>query len=646
MVKCITVALLLWAATVGVLGCTAAPPAGDAGTVPTEPTDDNEVSPDGASGGGNGTNPTGFTFPDDTDPRVAALSFVGDELLVRTLPGAEAEDLEGAYEEAGAAVARDLPTIQTTVLRVVPAELVEVAEGLSTNPLIEAVQKNYLYVPERTPDDTRFGSQSYLRTVGLTDAWEITTGSEDVVIAVLDTGVTVDHPDLAGKLLNGWNSHDDDGETGDVLGHGTSVAGVAAAASDNGRGIAGVSWASPILPVRVTNQSGQASSRSIAAGLVWAANHGATVINVSFAPLGSDRTVARAARYVRNAGGLVFISAGNDGQTSEAVGTVNALFVGAVTGSNERASFSTTGPFVDLAAPGVRIEATCRDGGYAKVTGTSFASPIAAGVAALIRSVRPELRPVTVEDILAETAVDLGAAGRDDEFGAGLIDAADAVAMALGITERADEYPPWVRITAPTDRQVVSGTIHVKANAFDAGDLENSTRYVADVVLSVDGVSYATDTAAPFKFAVNTARLSPGIHTLTCEAHDTVGNTSRPESIEIIVGDNAPDGGGDGGTSGLDAIDPVAVINYPGEDTRVSSQVATGATLTDNAGLKRVEWLVDGANREASSLSGTRAVVSFVWDAERASRGAHTITVRVTDAADNRGTASVNLIRE
>ena len=641
-----TVVLLAWAtAAGGIVGCTIAPPAESGGTVPSEPTDDNDTSPGSGAGGGDGVDPAGFSFPEDADPRVAALPFVEDELLVRSLPGAEAEDLRTAYEEVGGTVVQDLPTIQTTVLRVVPAELAEVAEALSTNPLLEAVQKNYFYAPEKTPDDPRFGSQDYLRNIGLEDAWEITTGSDDVVIAVLDTGVTVDHPDLTGKLLNGWNAYDDNSETDDVLGHGTSVAGVVAAASDNGTGIAGVSWASPILPVRVTNENGQASSRSIAAGLVWAVDHGATVINVSFAPLGSDKTVARAARYVRNAGGLVFISAGNDGQTSEATGTVNALFVGAVTGSNKLASFSTTGPFIDLAAPGVRIEATHLDGGYAGVTGTSFASPIAAGVAALIWAVRPELRPVTVEDILAETTIDLGAAGHDDEFGAGLIDAADAVTMALDITDQTDEYPPWVRITAPDDHQAVSGTINVKANAFDADDLENSTRYVADVVLSVDGVPFATDTAAPFKFAVDTTRLSPGIHALTCEAHDTAGNTSRPESIEIIVSDGAQDGGG-GGTSGPDGIDPAAVINYPVEGTRVSSRVAIGATLTDNAGLNRVEWLVDGAIRQTDSLSGTRAVVSFVWDAERASRGTHTITVRATDTVGNRGTASVGLIRE
>lgn len=586
-----------------------------------------------------------FTFAEDVDPLVAALPFEEDKLLIRTLPGAEADDLQTAYEQAGVAVAKELAEIQTTVLRVEPARQVDVAATLSANPLVEAVQKSYLYESDRTPNDPKFSSQDYLETIGLPEAWEITTGSEEIIIAILDSGVAADHLDLADKLVDGWNTYNDNNRTADVRGHGTSVAGVAAATANNRRGIAGVSWKSPIMPLRVTNSQGSASTQAIAAGLVWAVDHGARVMNISFAPLASDRTVARAARYVRNSGGLVFISAGNDGKASRAKGTVNALFVGAVDNSYNRAPFSTTGPFVDLAAPGIGIQTAQRDGGYGRVAGTSFASPIAGGVAALIWSVRPELRPVTVEDILAETAIDLGDSGCDDEFGAGLLDAASAVEMALDIAEHIGDYPPSVRITTPRDRQSVSGVIRVKANAFNAGDLENATRYVVDVVLSVDGGPFATDTASPFQFALNTAKLAPGIHTLTCVAHDTAGNESYPKSVRITVGQGASSGGG-GGTSGPDTIDPLVVINYPVSGTRVTSKVGIGATLSDNDGLKRVEWRVDGVSRKSVSVDGTRAEVNWVWDTQNASRGAHTITVRVTDTTGNYGSASISLIKE
>jgi hypothetical protein len=413
------------------------------------------------------------------------------------------------------------------------------------------------------------------------------------------------------------------------------VAGVVAAASNNGLGVAGVSWASAIMPLRVTNTSGQASSRAIAAGLIWAVNRGATVMNVSFAPLGSDRTVLRAARFARSAGGSVFISAGNDGALSPADANPNTIFVGATDLSNGLASFSTTGSFVDLVAPGVRIRTTAPDNAYQTVSGTSFSSPVAAGVAALVWSVRPELRPATVERILAETATDLGPAGKDDSFGAGLIDAAAAVQQAPGTIEVDDAIAPTVKITEPNDGESVSGVINVTATASD-------DHGIADVVLSIDGRPFATDTAEPYKFAVNTTKATPGVHTLTCTASDEAGNPSTPVSVQIVVGEESL-----GSTDGpADTIDPRVVINFPVDGTSVVGSVGIQATARDNAGLARAEWFVDGAAKQTTSISGTRAVVNFVWDAASYSNGSHTIAVRVTDAAHNRAVAAIALIKE
>ena len=584
---------------------------------------------------GTSSNDDDFAFPEDADPEVAALSFVQDELLARIAPGAEPDDLAAAYAEAGAAVLKDLPEIQTTVLGVDPDELAAVAGELSANPLFEAVQRNYLYEPERTPDDPKFESQDYLELIGLSDAWEVTTGTADVVIAVLDTGVAKDHPDLSSKLLGGWNTFDDSGDTSDVLGHGTAVAGVVAAASDNGVGIAGTTWESPIIPVRVSNADGQASSRAIADGLIWAVNHGAKVLNVSFAPLAGDRTVLQAAQYARNRGGLVFVSVGNSGRESTAKSNKHAIFVGATNASNERASFSTYGPFVDLATPGTGIQATTRSGGYLSMNGTSFSSPMAAGVAALVWSVRPELRPVTVEEILAETAVDLGTPGRDDSFGAGLVDAAAAVEAAVEVVEREDTVAPEVEITKPEDGASVSSFTKVLVSATDNED-------IADLVLSIDGEPFATDTAEPYRFVVNTRKLAKGSHTVTCLATDVAGNASTPTSIRIRVRDSAS-GSGD---SAADNIDPAVLIDFPADGSTVVGSVGIQATATDNAGLARAEWLVNGATKHTATISGTRVVVSFVWDAASYAEGKYLIAVRVTDTASNQAVASVRLIRQ
>ncbi len=574
-----------------------------------------------------------FVFAEDEDPAMAALPFVKDELFARTIPGATPEDLNALYTEAGATVLETIAAIDTTVLGVRPDELGTAAAKLADSPLIEGVQKSYLYEPELKANDPEFGSQGYLDRIGVPEAWEATTGSDEVVIAVLDTGVSGDHADLENKLLDGWNTFDNDWDTSDEQGHGTGVAGVAAAASNNRIGVAGISWDSPILPVRVTNSGGQASSRSIATGLLWAANHGAKVMNVSFAPLVSDTTVLRAASHVRNNGGLVFISAGNDGKESTAQSKKGALFVGATDGNENKASFSTYGSFVDLTAPGTAIKTTDSGGGYRSKSGTSFSSPIVAGVAGLVWSVRPELRPVTVEQILFDTAIDLGKAGRDDEFGVGMVDAAAAVAAAIDIVEEEDTKAPKVEISRPRDGKPVPGVEKVAASATDDGE-------IADVVLSVDGQPFATDSTEPYRFTINTSDLDDGLHTLTCVATDTAGNVSAPASVEIVVGEASS------ASNASDSTDPTVVINFPVDNTSVLGSVGIQATATDNAGLARAELLVDGEVVDTETISGTREVVSFVWDGKKASSGTHFLMVRVTDEANNQGAASVRLNKQ
>ncbi|UCG16663.1 MAG: S8 family serine peptidase [Phycisphaerales bacterium] len=573
-------------------------------------------------------------FEEDVDPAVADLAFVANELLVRSYPGAEADDLDEAYAAASVVPVEELPELQTAVLRVEPDRLVTAATVLADNPLIEAVQKCYVYQTQAVPDDPRFESQDYLSRVGLPQAWDLTTGAADIVIAVLDTGVSGEHGDLASKVITGWNVLANNTDSADRTGHGTSVAGIAGAASNNGTGIAGVSWASPLMPVMVTEASGQSTSRFIAKGLVWSVRHGARIVNVSFAPLHCDRLVLRAARHVRASGGLVFISAGNDGRFYEAGIRPNAVYVGAVNASNERASFSTAGPFVDLVAPGTSIIAPASDGGYSGVNGTSFANSVAAGVAALVWSVRPELRPSTVADILFDTATDAGPPGRDAEYGEGIIDAAAAVAAATDVVEQVDASAPLVSITAPIANATVSGMVRVSVQATDASD-------IADVVLSLDGQPTATDTEKPFRFVINADKLQAGIHTLSCVATDEFGNASRPDSVTVFVARS--DDGGEGIET--DAVPPRVIINFPIDGTIVSSSVGVQATVTDNAGLASVEWLMNGSVQRSQPVTGTYSVVNFVWDASPAAAGSYTITVRATDRAENHSSDTVALIK-
>lgn len=578
-------------------------------------------------------------FAEDQYAQVAALAYAPNELIIRTLPGATDDDIASALASADVAVIDALPEIETVVVSVDPNRMLAAAEALTQDANLEAIQKNYYFPAQITPDDPRFTDQPQLTLVGLPDAWEITTGADDIIAAVLDSGVDAEHPDLVGRVLTGRNTFVGSSDTSDAYGHGTLVAGVVAALADNGSGVTGVNWASAILPVRVTDETGRASSRAIASGLVWATNRGAQVMNISFAPLQADSTVQRAARYAFNNGALVFVSSGNDGRRNAARGSREIVFVGASDTADRLATFSSTGPAVDIAAPGVDIWSTANDGDYKSVSGTSFASPLAAGVASLIWSAQPGFRPTTVLSILEQSAVDLGDPGDDDRYGAGRINAAAALEIARNYIESDDRTPPLVDVSAPMDGDVATDIVRVSASAVDL----NNGFGVADVTLYLDGNAVAVDTSSPYRFALRTTRLAPGEHTVACVATDAAGNASVAKEVRIqVLGDGSDTDGG----SGPDTLAPTATINFPVSGANVSGQVGAQATVTDNVALQSVEWLIDGVVRRATTVLGTREQVSFTWNADGASSGNHLITVRVTDAAGNESSTSVAVTKQ
>ena len=584
-------------------------------SIPTEPGD----SLDGSA--------TDFTFEADVDPAVAALDYEANELLVQPYPGAEAAAIETAYADAGATVLDEDEELDLAVLSVGAGRLNAAAAKLSESGLFETIQKNYLYLPEATPDDPLYARQTYLSRVGVPEAWNTTTGRSDIVIAVVDTGVSPNHVDLSSKLLDGWNVYDGNSTFDDVLGHGTMVAGIAAASGDNAEGVSGVSWTSPILPVRVGNADGLSSGRHIAAGILWAAGQGAKVINVSFAPLWSDRIVKAAAQTAFNRGSLVIISAGNGGGLTTASGYDEAVFVGAVSDVDEIASFSDRGPFVDVVAPGTGIRSTEMDGGYGMNNGTSFAAPIVSGVAALIWSVNPDLRPATVAKAILSTAVDLGDAGRDLAYGEGLVDAAASVEEALVAPADADTTTPVARIVQPLNGTTISGKTIVTAQATDASG-------VADVVLSVDGIPFATDTRSAYAFVLDTAAFSAGEHALSVAATDVVGNESAASNVVVRFAAATS-------VNGRGSI----TFSSPRDGSTVTGDVTIKATVSDPDGLAVIEWLVDGDTAFTTYLTGTSSGVSYRWSASAAPRGQHEIAVFITDVNGQQSFGSITLTR-
>ncbi len=637
----------LWSARAGSLcACLASMLCASCGRWPLDGVD--PAAPD-STGSDAAVAETDFTFVEDDDPLVSALPFVENELLARILPGAQADDLDRAYEQAGVEPVRTLEDIETVAVTVCVASFHEAAATLAAHPAIESVHKSYLYDAQALPNDTEISYQTHIEMVGLPQAWDLSTGDEAIVIAIVDTGVDRDHPDLQQKLLAGRNIYANSDDADDVWGHGTAVAGTAAAMTNNRLGVAGVAWDNPLMPVRVSNSRGMASSRDIAGGIVWAVRHGARVINVSFAPLASDSTVLAAARYARNAGRLVFISSGNSGERYRARDTSDAVFVGAVDGTGELAFFSDYGAFVDIVAPGTDIRTTAMGGGYRRANGTSFASPIAAGVAALVWSVNPDLRPVTVEGLIFGHAIDLGDDGRDEFHGHGMVDASGAVEAALNVVEPEDNVPPEIRIIEPLDGAVVTGYVRIPVSAVDGLG-------VADVVLSIDGQPFATDTAKPYRFTINTQRLSPGRHTISAVATDRAGNSAEAEPVDVWVvagetGGGSEPGDADGGTpasadEGEDVTPPTITLMAPVDGTLVFQSVAVQVELSDDYELHSVVWLVDGVRHHSQALDGALGIVTFWWDAESAEAGDHQVVARVLDSAGNESVASVMLVKQ
>jgi len=295
---------------------------------------------------------------------------------------------------------------------------------------IGSIEKRDVFVPALLPNDPQVTTQWHLSQIHVPQAWEISQGAPGVVIAVVDSGVDPHHPDLAGKLVAGANTFDKSNNTADQFGHGTKMAGAAAARSNNGVGIAGVAGLSPIMPIRVTDRKGRGTSTSIAKGIVWAADHGARVVNLSMEGVVKNAAVRAAAEYAFNHGALVVVPSGNCGCVDPTPETPYILSVSATDEADRVASFSTTGAFVDVAAPGVNIPTTAMYGLYLGDSGTSMASSIVAGVAALMFAANPALTPAVVTQLLQETAFNPGGKGRDPGFGHGRVDAFAAVSAA------------------------------------------------------------------------------------------------------------------------------------------------------------------------------------------------------------------------
>ena len=310
-----------------------------------------------------------------------------------------------------AKVRRSLQALSAVAIEVPAQNAGAALESLRQSGSFDYVEPDYYAHTSADPNDPSYISQWHLRQIGGPLAWSLSTGSQSVVVAIVDSGVYPHHPDLVSKLVPGWNFVKNNADTADVLGHGTAVAGVVAAATNNGLGVAGVTWESRIMPLVVVDAQDNSAYSDIAAAIQYAVDHGARVINVSIGGPKSSITIQKAVDYAWKNGALVFASAMNEGVSARfyPAACTHAIAVGATDENDRLASFSNYGSWITLVAPGTGILSTADGGGYSFWSGTSFASPIAAGVASLMLSINPSLTNEEVLSILKDTAERTGA---------------------------------------------------------------------------------------------------------------------------------------------------------------------------------------------------------------------------------------------
>jgi thermitase len=308
------------------------------------------------------------------------------ELLVRFKKGSDGPASE-AIAAIGAKVVERISRIDVRRLHLPAGLPVEAAiERLKKLPLFEFVEPNYLFRTSWKTSDPLWGDQWGIAKMRTAAGWGLETGNAGVTIAIVDTGVDLDHPDLLRKLVPGYDFVDGDDQPDDVGGHGTHCAGIAAASTNNGEGVAGVCANCSIMPVRVLGPDGGSAS-DVANGIVWAVDHGAKVISLSLGGLFESTAQDEAIDYAWSKGAVIVAAAGNYGVSDPHFPAYypTCIAVGATDESDKRADFSNFGDWVDVAAPGSFIMSTV-PGGYEMMSGTSMATPAVAGLAGLIWS--------------------------------------------------------------------------------------------------------------------------------------------------------------------------------------------------------------------------------------------------------------------
>jgi serine protease len=458
-------------------------------------------------------------------------------------------------------------------------------KALRKNPRVRYAEPNYQVSAFAVPNDAAYPLQWDFPLIGLPEAWNTTTGDPQVVVAVIDTGVLAAHPDLVGQLVDGFDFVRDPASAGDGDGidsnpqdepgtsssasqsfHGTHVSGTVAARGSNAQGVAGSAYSCRVMPLRVLGEGGGGTSYDVDQAVRYAAglaNDSGTVpqqrvdvINLSLGGAPFSQTTQNLFHDVRAAGVLVVAAAGNEASAAPSYPAAydGVISVSAVDAQRRLASYSNTGAQVDVAAPGGdssvdlngdgypdgilstagRVSASSVNFVYSFLNGTSMAAPHVAGVLALMKSVNPALTPADVDAMLASGALsdDLGAAGRDDQFGYGLINAQRAVLAALEATGNSPaDNPRLVASSSALNFGASTTALSLTLRNGGKGELALVQLSTSAPWLTVTPTAVDAAGLGEYRVGVDRSGLAAGIYT----AEITAASSVNTLTVQVLV---------------------------------------------------------------------------------------------------------------
>jgi len=493
--------------------------------------------------------------------------------------------------------------------------------------VIYAVPNHIIRAQSTTPNDSYFSIQWGLTKINMEAAWDATTGDSNLIIADIDTGVDYNHEDLSGKILLGPDYSNDDSDPMDDNGHGTHIAGIIGAITNNSKGVAGIDWNAKILAIKVLNASGNGSIPDVVQGIKYAADNNASVINLSLGDYVNSPDLEDGIDYAVAKGCVIIGAAGNENKSSQLYPAAysNVLAVAATDQNDKRSVWNASeasnyGSWVDISAPGTRIYSTWLNDTYEYSSGTSMACPIVSGVAALLLSVHPTWTYTDVFNRLKTTALDIDALnpGYENLLGSGRLDAQAALSL------------PIAELTSPGTSAVVHDTIQISGTA----NAINFDKYTLKIGQGTAPTSYSTITTSTTKVlssvlgTYTTTATSDGTYTLKLTAENSDPKTT--EATRAIIIDNTS---------------PTAEITSPITSATITDSVTISGTASDlNMYYYNLEYSTDGITFEKIN-SGTSSVSGGslgYWNTAGLS-GTYTIRLQATDKAEHTSTKSISV---